>query len=208
MKLLACAHSNVATDNLLEGLVALGVRAVRLGRPANVRSSLWPHTMDAHLQQQPAWVASRARLDAAVEYYAEARGRGGAELGVAQRVLAEAKGRFARAESRSVCAVLEGAEVAVGTCIGAGGEVLRAYAESEGVRFSTVLVDEAAQCMESATLPALLLGCERLVLVGDHKQLPPVVLSPSALEHGLGVSLFARLTASGMAPVMLEEQYR
>ena len=170
LKILACAHSNVATDNLLDGLVALGVRAVRLGRPANVRSSLWNHTVDSLLQQQPAWVSSRARLDAAVEFYGEARNAGGAELGVAQRVLAEAKRRFARAEARSVAAVLGEADVVVSTCIGAGAEVLREFADTAGVRFATVLIDEAAQCMESASLPAILLGCERLVLIGDHNQ--------------------------------------
>ena len=76
-------------------------------------------------------------------------------------------------------------------------EVLKSFAEKEGIRFTTVLIDEAAQCMESATLPAIVLGCEKLILVGDQNQLPPVVACPSALEHGLGVSLFARL-ASGM----------
>jgi hypothetical protein len=74
--------------------------------------------------------------------------------------------------------------------------------------FSTVLVDEAAQCMESATLPALVHGCERVILIGDQNQLPPVVSCPTALEHGLGVSLFARLAAGGMQPCLLDEQYR
>jgi superfamily I DNA and/or RNA helicase len=74
--------------------------------------------------------------------------------------------------------------------------------------FSTVLVDEAAQCMESATLPALVHGCERIILIGDQNQLPPVVSCPTALEHGLGVSLFARLAAGGMQPCLLDEQYR
>jgi len=62
--------------------------------------------------------------------------------------------------------------------------------------------------MESATLPALVHGCERLILIGDQNQLPPVVSSPLALEHGLGVSLFARLAAGGMVPSLLNEQYR
>ena len=87
-------------------------------------------------------------------------------------------------------------------------EVLKSFVMKDGMRFSTVLVDEAAQCMESASMPAIVLGCERLILVGDQNQLPPVVASPLALEHGLGVSLFARLAAGGMKPCLLNEQYR
>ena len=94
------------------------------------------------------------------------------------------------------------------TCLGAGGDVLREYMSEEGNRFSTVLLDEAAQCMESALLPAIVLGAERLILIGDQNQLPPVVASPKALEHGLGVSLFARLAAGGIEPILLDEQYR
>ena len=52
-RILACAHSNVATDNLLEGLIKLNVSVVRLGRPANIRTSLWNHTLDAKIQQLP-----------------------------------------------------------------------------------------------------------------------------------------------------------
>ena len=44
--------------------------------------------------------------------------------------------------------------------------MLRSFASKESIRFATVLVDEAAQCMESATLPPLVLGCERLILIG------------------------------------------
>ena len=51
-------------------------------------------------------------------------------------------------------------------------------------------------------------GCERLVLVGDQNQLPPVVMSPSALQKGLGVSLFSRLIAGGLSPLLLDQQYR
>ena len=51
-------------------------------------------------------------------------------------------------------------------------------------------------------------GCERLVLIGDQNQLPPVIMSPVALDNGLGVSMFSRLVAGGLQPLLLEEQYR
>lgn len=62
--------------------------------------------------------------------------------------------------------------------------------------------------MEPALLPALVLGCHRLILIGDQNQLPPVVVNPACLDRGLGVSLFARLAAAGMMPALLNEQYR
>lgn len=210
MKILACAHSNVATDNLLEGLIKFGVNAVRLGRPVNVRSMLWNHTIDSRLQTYPKWVAARIKLDAAVTTYQEvkSKGIGGMELGAAQRGLADAKTRLEEIESKCINNILNSAEVVVSTSIGAGTSTLRTFTSSEGARFSTVLVDEGAQCMEPAVLPACMYGCERLILIGDQNQLPPVVMSPKALEHGLGVSMFARLIAGGLVPKLLNEQYR
>merc|ERR1711871_1321429 len=92
-KILACAQSNVAADNLLDGCTKLGVNAVRFGRPVNVRSSLWNHTVDAKLQQRTSWIRARKRLDAAVESYNDVkrRGLGGDTLGQAQRMLGDAK---------------------------------------------------------------------------------------------------------------------
>ena len=96
----------------------------------------------------------------------------------------------------------------VSSTIGAGAESLKKFSSQEKVSFSTVLVDEATQCTEAASLTALVLGCERLILVGDQNQLPPVVLSPIAAEKGLGASLFSRLITAGIEPYLLNEQYR
>ena len=51
--ILACAESNVAVDNLLEGLVNIGVNAVRIGKPVKVRESLRNSTLDALIEQHP-----------------------------------------------------------------------------------------------------------------------------------------------------------
>ncbi|KAL7784895.1 RNA dependent RNA polymerase domain-containing protein [Trichoderma ceciliae] len=92
------------------------------------------------------------------------------------------------------------------TCIGAGLGLLRDQV------FDAVIVDEASQQTEPASLVPLVKGCERAILVGDHVQLRPTVQS-MALALNFDVSLFERLytrhgTTPGMAKVMLDTQYR
>jgi hypothetical protein len=97
---------------------------------------------------------------------------------------------------------LKNAQVICCTCIGSGGDIL------DGMTFERVLVDEATQATEPAVLVPLTRGCRQLVLVGDHCQLPPTVLSTRAEEEGLGVPLFSRMVACGVPPFMLDTQYR
>lgn len=97
---------------------------------------------------------------------------------------------------------LKRAQVVCCTCIGSGGDIL------DSMTFDRVLVDEATQATEPAVLVPLMRGCRQLVLVGDHCQLPPTVLSTRAEEEGHGVPLFSRMVACGVPPFMLDTQYR
>ena len=91
------------------------------------------------------------------------------------------------------------------TCTGAALGLLRK------LTFDFVIVDEASQITEPNCLIALVKGCQKAVLVGDHVQLRPTVTQHGA-AYGYDVSLFERLytgpAVSGMAKVMLETQYR
>ena len=97
---------------------------------------------------------------------------------------------------------LQNAQVVCCTCIGSGADIL------DNMSFERVLVDEATQATEPAVLVPLTRSCRQLVLVGDHCQLPPTVLSTRAGEEGLGVPLFSRMVACGVPPFMLDTQYR
>ena len=97
---------------------------------------------------------------------------------------------------------LKNAQVVCCTYIGSGGDIL------DNTNFERVLVDEATQATEPAVLVPLTRACRQLVLVGDHCQLPPTVLSTRAEEEGLGVPLFSRMVACGVPPFMLDTQYR
>ena len=96
--------------------------------------------------------------------------------------------------------IIDGARVVCTTCIGAGSTLLK------DKRFMRVLIDEACQATEPATLVPLAYGCSELVLVGDDKQLPPLVKSDRAVQ--LRISLFERLARAGIPVYLLDTQYR
>jgi hypothetical protein len=79
----------------------------------------------------------------------------------------------------------------------------------DAVDFPVVFLDEASMSTEPASLIPLMKGSQHVALIGDHKQLPPVITSREAQTAGLGLSLFERLIHEGAVPsVMLDTQYR
>ncbi len=200
--ILAVAESNVAVDNMLEGLLSLGINAVRLGQPVKVRESLRESTIDAKMQNH----RLRRDLDVILELNEDlARripGMKGKDKGLAHRDLKNGWKDARRIEQQMKDDILDKADVICATCIGSGHIVL------DGRRFPRVLIDEATQATEPATLVPIVRGCRQLVLVGDHKQLPPTVISTRAEEMGLKKSLFERLIELGVNSTMLLEQYR
>ena len=190
-KVLACAPSNLAVDNLLERLVAGGERAVRLGHPARVLPTLQEHTLDlmveAHGDMRLARKFSKEAyaLFRKAGKFTRARPEPGARRDMRQEgrsLLTEAR----RLESQAVEWVLDSATILCATLTGLDSEVL-------GQRhFDLAVIDEAAQSTEPGCwIP--LSRCHRVVLAGDHCQLPPTVLSRDAIAEGYSVSMLERL---------------
>ena len=101
--------------------------------------------------------------------------------------------------------ILNGAHVLCATLSGSGHEMFR----NLDVEFETVIIDEAAQCVELSALIPLKYGCCKCILVGDPKQLPPTVLSQSAARYGYDQSLFVRMQQNHPKKVhLLDTQYR
>lgn len=101
--------------------------------------------------------------------------------------------------------ILNGAHVLCATLSGSGHEMFR----NLDVEFETVIIDEAAQCVELSALIPLKYGCCKCILVGDPKQLPPTVLSQSAARYGYDQSLFVRMQGNHPKKVhLLDTQYR
>lgn len=101
--------------------------------------------------------------------------------------------------------ILNSAHVLCATLSGSGHEMFR----NLDVEFETVIIDEAAQCVELSALIPLKYGCCKCILVGDPKQLPPTVLSQSAARFGYDQSLFVRMQQNHPKSVhLLDMQYR
>lgn len=101
--------------------------------------------------------------------------------------------------------ILDQAQVLCATLSGSGHEMFKGL----NVEFETVIIDEAAQCVELSALIPLKYGCSKCILVGDPKQLPPTVLSQSAARYGYDQSLFVRMQKNHSKHVhLLDMQYR
>lgn len=204
-RILACAPSNVAVDNLAERLVRAGLGVVRLGHPARVHASVRDVSLAqlvADAPEQRLLRDARRELDQVLRRLHRAKSR-------QDRAAARGDVRHLRAELRQLEAavtrgLVDGADVVLATTTGAADAVV-------GERgFDRVVVDEAAQALEAACwIP--LQHAQRVVLAGDHRQLPPTILSEAAARGGLARTLFERLAEGRHAPVigtMLTVQYR
>ncbi len=191
---LACAPSNLAVDNILERLLAAGIHAVRLGHPARVMPILRENTLDELVQNHPDYALSRKfhreaqALHARADRFTRAKPAPGEKRHMREEAAAlvdEAR----QLENSLVERILDQAQVICATLTGLSRQVL-------GERtFDLCVLDEAAQSTEPAAwIP--ICRSRRLVLAGDHKQLPPTVLSMQAAQRGFGVSLMERLMDS------------
>ncbi|WP_397571183.1 AAA domain-containing protein [Schlesneria sp. T3-172] len=190
-RVLACAASNLAVDNLFERLLAAGERVIRIGHPARVLPQLRDHTLDLLVESHPDLRLAREWTKQAwiLRRQAGKFTRSAPEPGARREARDEAKRLLHDArqlESRLVTYLLDSAQIVCSTLTGLNEDLL------EDRQFDLVVIDEAAQATEPPCwLP--LLRSRRLVLTGDHYQLPPTIICPEARRQGFGVSLMERL---------------
>ncbi|MBI3725050.1 IGHMBP2 family helicase, partial [bacterium] len=207
-RVLATAPSNHATDNLVERFVAHGEKVVRLGHPARVSPALRGATLDALVEATSERALARQLLEDAFALkrkLSRRRERGKVFSDEEREERAEMARLFRDARRQDEVAlrgVLEGARIVCATAAGAGHEHLR------GSRFDLVILDEASQATVPLALVPIVRGA-RCVLAGDHRQLPPTVLSQAAAKDGLSSTLFERMIERHPgAGTLLEVQYR
>ncbi|XP_065611447.1 DNA-binding protein SMUBP-2 [Cyrtonyx montezumae] len=208
LKVLCCAPSNVAVDNLVERLAGYKARILRLGHPARVLEPIQQHSLDAVLARSDnAQIVADVRKDIdqafAKSKKAQDKGERGHFLSEIKALRKELKER----EETAMTAALTHASVVLATNTGASSDgPLKLLPENY---FDLVVIDECAQALEaSCWIP--LLKAPKCILAGDHKQLPPTIISHKAAAKGLSLSLMERVMEryGGKVVRMLTVQYR
>ncbi len=207
-QILVCAPSNTAVDLLVEKLSEKGINIVRIGHPARVNNTVLSKTLDARIAHHPHFKDVRMLRRESEELYKKAKKyrRKFTEVERKQRKEFYSEARKLNDEAKYLInyitdSVLSDAQVIASTMVGAANYILK------NTTFKTVFLDEAAQALEPAAwIP--ILKAERVVMAGDHNQLPPTIKSYEAAKAGLEITLFEKAIKRNNADVMLQEQYR
>ncbi|TKS73523.1 DNA-binding protein SMUBP-2 [Collichthys lucidus] len=207
-KVLCCAPSNVAVDNLVERLAQCKAKVLRLGHPARLLESIQKHSLDAILAQSDnANIIDDIRKDIDKAFVGMKKMREKGERVNFKREIGELRKELKTREATAITQILKRADVVLSTNTGACDDGPLKFLPAE--HFDWVVIDECAQAMESSCWIALL-RARKCILAGDYKQLPPTIKSQTAASKGLSLSLMERLIQMyGDSVVrMLTVQYR
>ncbi|KAG8763510.1 hypothetical protein FRC19_007519, partial [Serendipita sp. 401] len=206
--LLVCTYTNVAVDNLVGGLVQAGLNPLRVGSEGGVREDLEKWSLQAKMEKHSSWTTLTKLKDKLTDQRIRLaklspREDKSLEVGQIKEHIAATRSQIRKLRCQMQYEIYCAADVVCTTCLTAG-------APSFGVLdFPIVFLDEASMCTEPASLIPLMHGCRQLALIGDHKQLPPIITSAVAQKGGLSRSLFERLMDEKKYPtIMLNTQYR
>jgi superfamily I DNA and/or RNA helicase len=212
-RVLVCAPSNTAVDLLTEKLAERGVNVIRMGNPSRVSDLLLAHTLDARVMAHRSYSKMRALRQTADQCREKAnalsrqndRHRGFEARQQRQQLRDEARQLFLQADDleRYITEqVLESVQIITCTLVGASHRNLR------HLSFDTIFIDEAAQALEPGCWIPIAKG-QRVILAGDHHQLPPTVKSEEAAREGLRETLFEKcIQRQPDTARMLNLQYR
>lgn len=198
-QVLVCAQSNTAVDWISQQLADRGIQVLRIGNPTRVTDEMLSYTYERRFEAHPdypqLWQIRRtlrqmrglARKNRPESYHQK---------------MARLRERADELEIRIRSALFDGCRVVACTLAGSANQVL------SGQRFHTLFIDEAAQALEAACWIAMQ-KADRVILAGDHQQLPPTVKCYEALRQGLGITLMETVARQHPEAVsVLNVQYR
>lgn len=199
-QVLVCAQSNMAVDWISEKLVDRGVSVLRIGNPSRVNDKMLSFTYERRFESHPDYPQLWSIRKAIRELYA--RSRKGAEREAIRQKINSLKDRATELEIRINESLFSEARVIACTLVGSANRLLI------GQKFGTLFIDETAQALEAACwIP--IRKADRVILAGDHCQLPPTVKAPEALRAGLGHTLMQTIVKNKPDTVsLLKLQYR
>ncbi|KAG7563399.1 AAA+ ATPase domain [Arabidopsis suecica] len=203
-KILACAASNIAVDNIVERLVPHKVKLVRVGHPARLLPQVLDSALDAQvLKGDNSGLANDIRKEMKALNGKLLKAKDKNTRREIQKELRTLGKEERKRQQLAVSDVIKNADVILTTLTGALTRKL------DNRTFDLVIIDEGAQALEVACWIALLKG-SRCILAGDHLQLPPTIQSAEAERKGLGRTLFERLADlyGDEIKSMLTVQYR
>ena len=199
-QVLVCAQSNMAVDWISEKLVDRGVSVLRIGNPSRVNDKMLSFTYERRFEAHPDYPQLWSIRKAIRELYS--RSRKGAERESVRQKINSLKDRATELEIRINESLFAEARVIACTLLGSANRLLM------GQKYGTLFIDEAAQALEPACwIP--IRKADRVILAGDHCQLPPTVKCLEALRAGLGDTLMQSIVRNKPGVVsLLKLQYR
>lgn len=196
-QVLVCAQSNMAVDWISEKLVDRGINVLRIGNPTRVNDKMLSFTYERRFEAHPDYPQLWSIRKAIRELRQQRK-----HADSWHQKMDRLKSRATELELRIRSSLFGEARVIASTLTGAANRVL------EGEKYSTLFIDEAAQALEAACWIAIR-KAGRVILAGDHCQLPPTVKSIMALKGGLGKTLMERIVENKPGTVtLLKMQYR
>ena len=196
-QVLVCAQSNMAVDWISEKLVDHGVPVLRIGNPSRVNDKMLSFTYERKFESHPDYPELWS-IRKTIRQIKENRKRGD---NVHQKI-ARLRDRAAEIEMAINAQLFDEARVVACTLVGSANKLLVRH------KFSTLFIDEAAQALEPACWIAIR-RASRVILAGDHQQLPPTIKCYEAMKQGLGKTLMERIVENQPdAVTLLKVQYR
>jgi len=197
-QVMVCTQSNMAVDWISEKLVDRGINVLRIGNPSRVNDKMLSFTYERRFESHPDYPQLWSLRRAIRDLRNHKKGRDDRYHQKMDRL----KSRAAELEIKINTQLFGEARVIASTLIGSANRLM------EGQKFTTLFIDEAAQALEAACWVPIR-RCTRVILAGDHCQLPPTIKSIAAMKAGLGKTLMERIVENKPEAVtLLKVQYR
>lgn len=198
-QVLICAQSNMAVDWISEKLIERGVSVLRVGNPLRMTDEMLAHSYERRFSNHPDYPHLWALRRQIRQLYALPRRSRPASFRSKIDALRE---KASSLEWRIRQQLFEETRAVTCTLAGSASQLL------DGLHFHTLFIDEAAQALEAACWIAIR-RADRIVLAGDHQQLPPTVKCPAAARGGLSRTMMEQIVSHCPETVtLLDVQYR